>query len=56
MVRKVSHERSAAYLRIPDDIQQRDNVRSTRNVLQDLDFSLDLLLLYRLEDFDDAFR
>ena len=36
-------------------IQQRDDVGPARQILQDLDFSLYLLLLDGLEDFDDAF-
>lgn len=47
-------EISCTYLRIPNDIQQRDDVRSTSNVLQNLDLSLNLLLLDGLEHFDDA--
>jgi hypothetical protein len=36
-------------------IQQRDDVGATRQILQDLDLTLYLLLLDRLEDLDDAF-
>jgi len=45
---------NATYLRVSDNIQQPDDVRPTRQVLQNLDLSLDLLLLDRLEHFDDA--
>lgn len=40
---------------IPNNIQQSNNVWATRQILQDLDLSLDLLLLYGLEHLDDAF-
>lgn len=43
------------YLRVPHDIQQRHNVWSSGQVLQNLDFTLNLLLLDRLQHFDDAF-
>lgn len=36
-------------------IQQRDDIRATSEVLEDLDLSLDLLLLDRLENLDDTF-
>lgn len=49
------HTPSNTHLTVPDDIQQPNNVRSTCKVLQDLDLTLDLLLLDWLEDFDDAF-
>ena len=42
-------------LRIPDDIQERDNIGAPRQILQDFDLPLDFLLLHRFEDFDDAF-
>lgn len=37
------------------DIQQLNDIGSSRKVLQDFDFSLDLLLLDRLQDFDHTF-
>ena len=40
---------------IAHHVQQRDNVGPARQVLQNLDLALYLLLLDRLEDFDDAF-
>lgn len=40
---------------VPNHIQQSDNIWAPRQVLQDLDLALYLLLLDRLEDFDDAF-
>lgn len=45
----------ATNLRVSDDIQQRNNVGATGEVLEDLDFSLDLLLLHGLQNLDDAF-
>jgi hypothetical protein len=36
-------------------VQQRDDVGTARQILQDLDLALYLLLLDRLQDFDDAF-
>lgn len=55
-LRLVRMNPSNAYLRIPHNIQERNHVGTTSNVLQNLDFSLNLLLLDRLEDFDDTFR
>lgn len=43
------------YLAIPHNIQQSNNVWATGQILQDLDLSLDLLLLHGLEHLDDAF-
>jgi len=40
--------------RLNDDIQQMDDVGSASEILQDLDLTEDLLLLDRLEHFDDA--
>lgn len=48
-------ERIATNLVVSDDIEESDDIRATRKVLKDLDFSLDLLLLDRLKDFDNAF-
>lgn len=45
----------ATNLRIPDDIEQCNNVGAAGEVLEDLDFSLDLLLLHRLQNLNDAF-
>lgn len=42
-------------LTVPDHIQQGHHVGAACQVLQDLDLSLDLLLLDRLEDLDDTF-
>ena len=36
-------------------IQKSDDIRSTRQILKDLDLAFYLLLLDRLEHFDDAF-
>lgn len=46
---------TAAYLRVSNDIKQGDDVGATGQVLKNLDLSLDLLLLDRLQDLDDAF-
>ncbi len=43
------------HLTIPHNIQQPDNVRSPRQVLENLNLPLDLLLLDRFQDFHDAF-
>lgn len=43
------------HLTVSHHIQQRNNVWSSTQILKDLNFSLYLLLLDRLEDFDDAF-
>lgn len=43
------------YLGVPDDVEKCDNVGSAGKILEDLDLTLDLLLLDRLEDLDDAF-
>lgn len=42
-------------LAIPHDIQQRHDVRPSTQILQNLNLPLDLLLLNRLQDLDDAF-
>jgi hypothetical protein len=47
-------ERRGLALGIPNDVQERNNVGSPGQVLEDLDFALDLLLLNRLENLDDA--
>ena len=46
--------RGLIYLVISDDVEQRNDIRSARQVLQDLDLPLDLLLLDRLQHLDDA--
>jgi hypothetical protein len=48
-------ERGCLALRIPDNVEQGDNVGPAGQVLQDLDLALYLLLLDGLEDLDDAF-
>lgn len=40
---------------VSHNVKQTDNVGSTTQVLENLDLSLDLLLLNRLENLDDAF-
>lgn len=42
------------YLTISDHIQKCDNVGPTAQVLQDFDLTLDLLLLDRFQDLDNA--
>lgn len=42
-------------LRVSHDIEERNNVRTPGKVLEDFDFSLDLLLLHWLQNFDNAF-
>ncbi|RUS13651.1 hypothetical protein BC938DRAFT_477744 [Jimgerdemannia flammicorona] len=42
------------YLRIPDNIQQADNVWPSCEILQYFNLALDLLLLDGLEDLDNA--
>lgn len=44
-----------AYLGIANDVEQSDDVGTASQVLENLDLSLDLLLLDGLEDLDDAF-
>lgn len=39
---------------IANDIEKSDDIGTAREVLQDFDFALDLLLLNRLENLDDA--
>ncbi len=46
--------RGLNYLVVSDDVEQRNDVRTARQVLQDLDLPLDLLLLHRLQHLDDA--
>jgi hypothetical protein len=48
-------ERGRLALRIPDNVEQGDNVGPAGQVLQNLDLALYLLLLDGLEDLDDAF-
>ncbi len=43
-----------AYLRVSDYVEQGNDVGTTCKVLEDLDLALDLLLLDRLEDLDNA--
>jgi hypothetical protein len=39
---------------VADDIKEANDVRSSGKVLENLDFTLNLLLLDRLEDLDNA--
>lgn len=45
----------SAHLTIPDNVEQGDDVGAAGQILQNLDLSLDLLLLHRLQDLDNAF-
>lgn len=45
----------SSYLAVPNDVQQCHDVGATREVLEDLDFALNLLLLDGLQNLDDAF-
>lgn len=45
---------SCNHLRVPDHIQQGDDVGAAGQVLKDLDLALDLLLLDGLENLDDT--
>lgn len=42
-------------LRVSDHVQQRNNVGTSGEILENLDLSLDLLLLNRLENLDNTF-
>lgn len=48
-------ERRGFALRIPDDVEERNDIGPASQVLENLNFALDLLLLDGLEDLDDAF-
>ena len=48
-------ERRSLTLAVSHDVEQSDNVGAARQVLENLDLSLDLLLLDGLEHLDDAF-
>ena len=48
-------ERRSLTLAVPHNVKQGDDVGAACQVLEDLDLSLDLLLLNRLEHLDDAF-
>lgn len=43
-----------AHLTIPDNVKQSNDVGSARQILQNFDLSLDLLLLNRLQDLDNT--
>jgi len=43
------------YLRIPNHIQESNDIGTAGEILKDLDFALDLLFLDRLQHLDDAF-
>jgi|FreactcultuFSWF8_1027224.scaffolds.fasta_scaffold00191_57 hypothetical protein len=44
-----------AHLAVSHNVKKTNDVGASTQVLEDLDFTLDLLLLDRLEDLDDAF-
>lgn len=44
-----------AYLAVADDVEKGNDIGPTRKVLQDLDLTLDFLLLNWLENLDHAF-
>ena len=50
----VRKKRFDIYLAVSDNVEQCDDVWSPREVLEDLDLSLDLLLLDRLKNLDNA--
>ena len=47
-------KRLLTYVRIPDNIQQCDYIWTASQILQNLNFSLNFLLLYWFEYFDNA--
>lgn len=49
-------KRGGLTLRIPNHIQQLNDVRPPTHILQNLDLTLNLFLLDGFEDFDYAFR
>lgn len=49
------YRKGSTDLVVPHNVQQRNDVGSTGEVLQNLDLPLYLLLLDGLEDLDDAF-
>lgn len=55
VVDKLEDERWGFALRVPNHVEQGDDVGAACQVLQDLDLALDLLLFYGLEHLDDAF-
>jgi hypothetical protein len=48
-------ERRRLALRVPDHVEEGNNIGAPGQILQDLDLTLDLLLLDGLEHLDDAF-
>lgn len=50
-----TYEIGGIYLTVSDNVQKSNNIWATGQILQDLDLSLDLLLLNRLQDLDNAF-
>ncbi len=44
-----------SYLRITNNVEQRDDVGAAGKILENFYLSLNLLLLDRLQDLDDAF-
>jgi hypothetical protein len=55
VVDRLEDQTRSLALVVANNIQQSHDIGSTREVLQNLDLTLDLLLLDRLEDLDNAF-
>lgn len=47
--------RAASHLRVPDHVEQRNDIGPASQILQNLDLALYLLLLNGLENLDNAF-
>jgi len=54
-VTAVTFRKWGTNLAISHDVQQRDDIRAPREILEYLDLPLDLLFLHRLERLDDTF-
>jgi hypothetical protein len=54
VVNVLEYQRWRLGMRIAHNVQELDDVGTTTEVLQDLDFTSNLLLLDRLQDLDDA--
>jgi hypothetical protein len=55
MLEESRSKEGETHLAIAHNIEQTDNVGTSTQVLENLDLTLDLLLLDRLENLDDAF-
>lgn len=49
------YETGSFALIIPNNIKEGDDIRSTRQILKNFDFTLYLLLFHRLQNLDNAF-